>query len=268
MRKDCRVYEAKNEMKRIIINADDFGLHKEGDLHIARFIEKGFVSSTSIVANGEDLEGVIQCGKSFPDISYGVHLNLTEGAPLTKSQLLLDMGFLKESNGKMLFNGRQFAREWLTKEARKDVFTELVAQVNRLRDLGIELSHMDSHHHIHTAYFMYPILPDLCDRVNLHKVRNIRNCYSRFSLTQNVRKLWELGIRVRNRKIQFPDMFCDLMTYAHVLEKNANAFLADEVVELECHPGNEKCRLEEEPLCERVQVEQWSQRRLVSYKKL
>lgn len=255
-------------MKRIIINADDFGLHKEGDFHIARFMERRFVSSTSVVANGTDLESVIQWVKSFPDISYGIHLNLTDGAPLTQSQLLLDMGFFKEINGKVLFNGRQFAREWLTKEARKDIFTELVAQVSRLRDLGIELSHMDSHHHIHTAYFMYPILPDLCDKVKLYKVRNIRNCYSRFSLTQKVRKLWGMGLRIQNRKIQFPDMFCDLMTYAHALEKNANAFSADEVVELECHPGSVKCRLKEEPLFERVQVEQWSQRRLISYKEL
>lgn len=125
---------------------------------------------------------------------------------------------------------------------------ELVAQVEALRDRGFELSHLDSPHHIHTVYFSYLFLPELCDKVGIHRVRNIRNCYGKYSLTQMVRQLWRKGLSLRNDVLRFPDVFCDLTTYAQMMETDANRFASRGVVELACHPGHVKYGLLEESL--------------------
>lgn len=252
-------------MKRIIVNADDYGLNTDVNSYVAHFMEQHFVSSTSVLANGADLEWVVNMYNLFPDISHGVHLNLTEGEPLTASQLLLDIGFYREENGTVYFNGRKFFREWLNKEARSEILKELTAQVNLLRDLGIELSHIDSHHHIHTSFFMYLILPELCDRVNIHRVRNIRNCYSWYSWTQMTRRLWRMGVSARNGRIQFPDMFCDLKTFVAASDVDKTAFSSYDVVELECHPSRVVDGLDDEELCKKMTIARWNNRRLASY---
>lgn len=255
-------------MGHIIVNADDCGLNREVNLAIAHFAEQGYLSSTSLLANGAELAGALELFHRFNHISFGAHLNLTEGRPLTQSQQLLDIGLYKEEGGVLLFNGKVFSREWLTSEARGEIMKELVAQVEALRDFGFELSHLDSHHHIHTAYFCYLILPELCDKVGIHRVRNIRNCYGKYSLTQMVRQLWRKGLSLRNGVLRFPDIFCDLTTYAQIMAQDANRFASYDVVELACHPGHVKYGLQEELLCQKMSDEAWYGRRLVSYRDL
>ena len=85
---------------RLIINADDCGSNRETDMAISRFIEMRKITSTTVMANMNDFEGAVQMYDKFHDvISFGVHLNLTQGAPLLYSQELLDNEYYKESGG-------------------------------------------------------------------------------------------------------------------------------------------------------------------------
>ena len=103
-------------MNAVIINADDCGINKEVDAEIERFIQLGKITSTTVMANMDDLEGAKNLYDLYKDnISFGVHVNLTNGEPLTKSQALLDYGYYKEEDGKVLLNGYPFINKQIPK---------------------------------------------------------------------------------------------------------------------------------------------------------
>lgn len=95
-------------MGHIIVNADDCGLNREVNLAIAHFAEQGYLSSTSLLANGAELAGALELFHRFNHISFGAHLNLTEGRPLTHSLQLFDIGFYKEEEGDFFLMGKLF----------------------------------------------------------------------------------------------------------------------------------------------------------------
>ncbi|MBQ1453116.1 MAG: ChbG/HpnK family deacetylase [Ruminococcus sp.] len=71
--------------KQIIINADDYGLNERNSKAIAQAFENGLITNTTVLANGEYLDEALALAreKNFFD-KLGVHLNLTEGEPLTE----------------------------------------------------------------------------------------------------------------------------------------------------------------------------------------
>ena len=88
----------------LIINADDCGRTTQQNISIERAIISGKVTSTSIMANMPAFDGAVNLYNNYREkISFGVHLNLTEGEPLLYSQKLLDIGFYKQEEGKLLF---------------------------------------------------------------------------------------------------------------------------------------------------------------------
>ena len=94
-------------MRRLIVNADDCGISDTVNKSIAELLEMGRVSSVSVLANGASLNGALDLYERFgSEVSFGVHLNLTEGSPLTESQVLLDVGFCREVEGRVVFNGK------------------------------------------------------------------------------------------------------------------------------------------------------------------
>lgn len=163
-------------MNHIIINADDCGYSRIVNDHIESAIVGRKISSTTIMANMNDFDGAIGLYKSYNDsISFGFHLNLTEGHPLTYSQKLLDIGFYKEEAGAIVLNGNPFRRKFLDKQAREDIKKEVIAQAAKILDSGVKISHLDSHHFMHEAVFMIPLLPQICKEIGVNKVRNYRN---------------------------------------------------------------------------------------------
>lgn len=74
-------------MIKVIINADDCGYSKLVDDHIANAIRSGKITSTTMMANMNDFEGALALYDTYKDeVSFGFHLNLTEGTPLLKTK--------------------------------------------------------------------------------------------------------------------------------------------------------------------------------------
>ena len=75
-------------MKRLIISCDDLGITKEINLAIRDCAERGVISSSSIVANGEFYEHVLNdILNKIPISFFGLHLNLTEGTAVNKENI-------------------------------------------------------------------------------------------------------------------------------------------------------------------------------------
>lgn len=232
-------------MKRVVINADDCGYSKSVNDHIRNAIGRRKITSTTIMANMEDFMGAINLYKDFSDVvSFGMHLNLTEGKPLLYSQLLLDIGFYIEKKGAIEFNGSSFRRQFLFKEARCAIFKELQAQIDKVVSSGVAISHFDSHHFIHQALFMLPLLPELCKISGITKVRNYRN-YMPLSINKLVRNSWKCIIKAQNNQICTTDYFTSFESFYKLKTNGVDYRRSNQVMELMCHPGNRLYECEE-----------------------
>ena len=68
-------------MKRLIVNADDFGFTKGVNTGIMRAYETGIVTSTTIMANGEAFEDAVDLARANPGLGVGCHLVVVGGRP-------------------------------------------------------------------------------------------------------------------------------------------------------------------------------------------
>lgn len=135
-------------MKRLIINADDLGADGARNKGIFEAIEAGVVTAASILVNGPAFHDVLQRMASIncDRISFGIHLNLTEGMPLTPG-----LKFITGPDG--CFCGKAEGHRRLMKSGdaalEEEVWQECAAQITALRDAGVRIDHMDGHQHVH-----------------------------------------------------------------------------------------------------------------------
>ena len=229
-------------MKRVIINADDCGMSRQVNDHIEQAILAGKISSTTVMANMDDFEGAVKLYKQYKDrISFGWHINLTEGEPLLASQLLLDKGYYIEQDGRIVFNGKAFWKKHLTNDMKVAIRKELIAQYEKLRDSGIIVSHADSHHHIHTSSSMLTVVPPVLKETGIRKVRRMRNNVPGL-FKRLPRNVWGWLYKLQNSNLTMADAFGYFTDFA------ANKiYVNGKTMELECHPGHPK-HIEEEKL--------------------
>ena len=69
-------------LKNLIVNADDLGWTEGVNRGIADAFRNGIVTSASMLANGEAFAGGLQIAGQAPGLGLGVHLNLSDGAPV------------------------------------------------------------------------------------------------------------------------------------------------------------------------------------------
>lgn len=183
---------------RLIVNADDFGYSVGVNDAILRSFERSLVSSTSLMANmpgfghaaGLIGEHAVLQGK------VGLHLNLTEGFPLSTS-LRAHPLFCDSSGGFVYKRARPLFR--LGGAERSAIYEEMQAQLERLLAAGIHPTHLDSHHHVHTEWAIAPLVCRLARVYGIRRIRLTRNMglvdnYPR-RLYKKVFNRWYLGPR-------------------------------------------------------------------------
>jgi predicted glycoside hydrolase/deacetylase ChbG (UPF0249 family) len=152
--------------RRVIINADEMGIDEPRSHGILQAHEKGVVTSATLMANSPLLETLSARLREHPGLGVGVHLNLTEGSPvLSHPKTLADRQgrfFEKAEARRRIMEGRLDLEE---------VRSEFDLQIRRVKDSGIEPTHLDSLHHIH----VYPgIMGALCWAARRHGIEKVR----------------------------------------------------------------------------------------------
>ena len=246
-------------IKKIIINADDCGKSIDVNQAIKNAILNRKISSTTIMANMDDFCGAVQLYKDFNlEISFGWHINLTEGTPLTQSQMLLDNGFYKENDGHIVFNGKTFRRKFINYIIWQELKKELTAQFEKIRDNGIQISHVDSHHHIHTIPGLWFYLPSFFNDIHIKHCRRIWN-YGVSQFSHVIRQCWTIPYKIHG--IRMPDTFTSFATY-----HSDRKLQQGEIIELECHPGHPNVIYKKEmELIYSTNIKSWDAQ-LISYK--
>jgi predicted glycoside hydrolase/deacetylase ChbG (UPF0249 family) len=159
---------------RFIINADDFGYSEDVNQAILTSFECSLVNSTSLMANMPGFDHAIGLfhQHDFLQQKVGVHLNLTEGTPLTRrirgcTVFCGDGGRFRYDRARSLFQ--------LSRQEKEAINEEMEAQVERVLAAGIRPTHLDSHHHIHTEWAVAPLVCRLARVYDIPRVRLSRN---------------------------------------------------------------------------------------------
>lgn len=135
--------------RRLIINADGLGFTPGVDQGIWETTRFGLVRSTSAVPNFDSTENIGRFATEFPEVSIGIHFNLSVGRPVSPVGRIPSL--VNPENGE--FWGSKLPIRFMTGRIEFDhMLTELDAQVHRLLDLGVSLTHFDGHQNKH----LYP----------------------------------------------------------------------------------------------------------------
>ncbi|MFQ5803912.1 MAG: ChbG/HpnK family deacetylase [Candidatus Methylomirabilales bacterium] len=157
------------DVVRVVVNADDFGLHESVNEGVVRAHREGIVTSASLMACGTAFEDALTRCRSFPELGIGIHLTLIEERPVAPVEKISS---LVGQDGAMPRSYMAFARGWLTGSIREhDVHTELKAQVERVLENGIHPSHLDSHQQVHCLPGVWKLTLDLAKKYAVPYVR-------------------------------------------------------------------------------------------------
>lgn len=146
-------------MTKIIINADDFGYCEAVNYGIISAHNNGIVRSTSMMANMPGVEHGVGLLKENKTLNCGVHMTLSCGRPL-----LSNLKTIVDKDG---FFIRRITDEIIEKMDYDEIYRELCAQIDRVKGLGIDISHLDSHHHIHTLVSLKSVIEKIVTKYNL-----------------------------------------------------------------------------------------------------
>src|SRR5262249_47753778 len=134
-------------MRELIVNADDFGLTRQVSRGIIDAHCEGIVTSTTLLANGGAFEAALSMSRRAPRLGIGVHLNLSEGVPVSPPATIPS---LVDPRGRLhLTPGRLWAGVLRCKVSLSDVERELRAQIEKVLRAGIAPTHFDGHKHVH-----------------------------------------------------------------------------------------------------------------------
>jgi hypothetical protein len=181
-----------NKFRKIIVNADDFGMSAKANRAIVEAFNKNLISSATLMANMPGFDEACELARHHRlQGRVGVHLNLTSGYPLSApirrcSRFCDEFGILRPRQTHFR----------LSKDERLAVETEFATQVRACLDQGLSPTHLDSHHHIHTEWAIGAAAIAVARRYGVKAIRLSRNCGSGIDF---VRKLYKFAYNTRLR---------------------------------------------------------------------
>ena len=156
--------------KQLIINADDFGIHPAVNEAVHKAATEGILTSTSLMAGGDAFDEAVEMARSMPSLGIGIHLTLVGGIkpvlpPSEVPSLTWDNGVFCHDYGKLI------VRDLEGKISLSEVYAEWDAQIQKIMNTGLPVTHMDGHQHMHMWPHFYPIARDLAKKYHISCMR-------------------------------------------------------------------------------------------------
>lgn len=268
---------ARPPIRRLILHADDYGLNRATTEGVVRGFRHGLLTSTAVIANAPHASEALSAWKhllaewhqrSWPSAAVrrtlgdpplppdmGVHLNLTQGRPLTGERYpaeLLDAEGRFPGVWKLFFRLRRPSPAALAAIRR-----ELVGQVELVLDHGVRPTHLNGHQYIELIPAIGQLMPELLERFGIAVVRSaVEPGLLRSTVLSGFGPwIWLLGqvkryfatrqrLRLQARGLAFPDAVCGTVhaariTSARMVEQYLQQCTAAQYVEIVFHPAVE-----------------------------
>jgi hopanoid biosynthesis associated protein HpnK len=244
-------------VKNLIVNADDLGWTEGVNRGILEAFHRGIVTSTSLLANGAAFAAAVNAAKSAPRLGVGVHLNLSDGAPVadreTVTSLLNDDGNFASGPESLLLKR---ARRGLVLD---EVEEEWDAQIQKVRDAGIRPTHLDGHKHVHMLPGLFEIALRLAKKHGVEAIRvSLEESSLRAALSSGAKHragvVMKQGVQARGLKllarhareqaarsgVATADYFCGIAQTGELTREGMEQLLKslpEGTTEFMCHPG-------------------------------
>lgn len=249
-------------MRRLIINADDFGMTSGVNRAITQLSDARALTSATLMATASSLAEAVSAASKRPTLGVGCHVILVDGTPaLPASQVPSLLGSGSQERPAFRPTLGAFVTDLLRGRIREaEIEAETSAQISRLQQSGIHVTHLDTHKHTH----IFPrVLRPLIRAGLALGVRGIRNPFEpnwSLNATANAGHVRKMQIRMLRSQSQ---------TFAQEVERsgllttdgaigvlatgildtatirNLLAAMADGTWELVCHPGYNDPALEQ-----------------------
>jgi len=192
-------------VRRLIINADDFGFTSGVNRAILEAHTRGVVTSSTLMANGKAFAEAVKMAQVAPALSVGCHVVLIDGQPVIAPDKLPTLAAPKSNADRFSDNLESFAVRALAGRLRPDeVEAEAAAQIQKIQAAGITVSHVDTHKHTH----IFPaILRPLLRAAGTCGVRAIRNPFGPRLPLQSRRLLARPGLWTRLLEVRVLNRF-------------------------------------------------------------
>jgi len=182
---------ASPEKRRLIVNADDFGLSHSVNEAVIRAHRDGILTSASLMVNEPACDEAVKLAKENPKLGVGLHITLLMGhsalVPVKIPGLVNDCG--EFSNSPVSAGMKYFFNPCLREQLR----AEIRAQFEKFRATGLPLDHVNGHLHFHLHPVVFKILMEDSDTLGIRHLRLTRDCFSRSRRTSHGHLLYRIS---------------------------------------------------------------------------
>jgi predicted glycoside hydrolase/deacetylase ChbG (UPF0249 family) len=210
--------------RRLVVNADDFGFTRDVNAGIIEAYERGILTATTLMAEGEAFEDAVRLAGEHPGLDIGVHLTLV-GMPGLPASLA--------GCTTAVYSGQL------------DVYEIFAGQVRKVLAAGIRPTHVDTHKHTH---LLPPVLRAVCTVAEEFGIGWVRSpgdfpfSYGRKGLVSRVMRWRRRAMRrtIAEAGLRTTDAFTGFAWTGTFTEKDLARLLPalpEGVTELMCHPG-------------------------------
>ncbi|MEG1553348.1 MAG: ChbG/HpnK family deacetylase [Kiritimatiellia bacterium] len=226
-------------MPKLIVNADDFGFSAHTLEWTIRGFECGALSSATVMAGAMETVAAVAWAKEHPQFSFGVHFIFSDETPCERPEKIPSL--IDPATGK-LWQTRQFILRSFSRRIRlAELKAELRAQYLQLQQLGLPISHVDGHGHLHRLPLSLRALSELARELDFGRIRRTQDLWMGGGTSLPMKLLNRAMQRRIERQFVCADHF--LMTagkigieasgwFAEALKK-----LPEGVTEIGIHPG-------------------------------
>ncbi|WP_407399961.1 ChbG/HpnK family deacetylase [Anaerovibrio sp.] len=240
-------------MKRLIVNADDFGRHELINKAVEQAVEKGILRSATLMPGAKAFDSAVEIGKRHPELGVGIHFTLVNGFPVLPPGAIPS---LVTDDGVFVDDHTAFVKKLISGQVNmQEVRAELGAQLRKMEQTGLNLTHVDSHQHMHTLPGVINLVLDLAKEAGIKAVRipkaplfsgefgGIGQLIGRVGLGTLAMLA---GGKAKTRNIAFPDHFAGIVAGEAVSEENLLGViksLKSGTTEVMMHPGTDNKQL-------------------------
>lgn len=156
-------------MRRLIITSDDFGLSAGVNTAVEKAWRDGILTCASVMPGGTAFDEAVEIAHRNPGLQVGLHLTLVQGSAVLPPD---EIPGLVDKTGNFRDNPVAAGmRYFFDKGLYRQLKREIEAQIRRVKDAGIHLTHIDGHLNIHLHPTVFSILRELMPRYGITSFR-------------------------------------------------------------------------------------------------
>jgi hopanoid biosynthesis associated protein HpnK len=139
--------------RRLIFNADDFGLSPEVNAAVERAHREGVLTAASLMVGERAAAEAVEVARRNPGLAVGLHLTLTDGVPVLPPERIPALARPQDGRFRDDMAGLGLALA-ASRAAREQLRAEIAAQFAAFRATGLACDHLNAHKHFH----MHPVI--------------------------------------------------------------------------------------------------------------